>query len=152
MLRVTRLTDYGSVVLAHMARDPERVQTAAEIAGATRLSLPTASKLLKLLATGGLLQSFRGVRGGYALARPAEEISAADIVEAIEGPVAVTMCSHEAGLCDLESYCTVASNWQRINQDIRDALAGISLADLARPRGVPRTKVGAVTAAPASER
>lgn len=138
MLRLTRLTDYASVVLAHVAGDPGRVQTAAEIAAATRLSLPTASKLLKRLAGGGLLRSYRGVRGGYSLARPAETISAADIVEAIEGPVAVTMCSHEAGLCELESYCTVARNWQRISQQIREALAAVTLEDLVRPAGVRR--------------
>ena len=78
----------------------------------------------------GLVVSSRGVQGGYALARPAAAISAAEILDALEGPVAITECSSSHGLCDLESYCRVGTAWQRINSSIRKALDGISLADL----------------------
>jgi Rrf2 family protein len=77
-----------------------------------------------------LVVSSRGVQGGYALARPAAAISAAEILDALEGPVAITECSSSTGGCDLESYCRVGTAWQHINHSIRKALEGVSLADL----------------------
>ncbi len=131
MLRISRLTDYASIVLAHLARTPGDVQPAARIADRTHLALPTVSKLLKTLARGGLVESFRGPQGGYTLARPAHSISAAQIIDAIEGPVAITECSLEDSQCCIESFCTIAQNWQHINQTIRQALERVSLAQLA---------------------
>jgi FeS assembly SUF system regulator len=130
MLRMSKLTDYGTMVLAQLAAQPGRLSTAGEVASATHLGHPTVSKLLKSLVRAGLVVSERGAQGGYALARPAEEISAAEILDALEGPVAITECSATRGECDLESYCRVGAAWRRINRSIRNALCDVSLADL----------------------
>jgi len=134
MLRMSKLTDYGTMVLAQLAASDRGLTTAGQLAEATHLALPTVSKLLKALAHAGLVLSTRGVQGGYALARPADSISAAEILDALEGPVALTECSSSNGGCDLESYCRVGMAWQRINRSIRTALEGVSLADLQQTR------------------
>lgn len=139
MLRISRLTDYGTVVLAHLASDSAERSSAADVAGATGIGLPTVSKLLKSLTKAGLLVSTRGAHGGYQLARDPGEISAADVIDALEGPVSITACSATDSHCDLESVCSVGSAWQRINVAIRRALDDISLNDLLRTRSpVPR--------------
>jgi len=130
MLRMSKLTDYGTMVLAQLAASEHGWTTAGQVAGATHLAQTTVSKLLKSLVHAGLVTSTRGVQGGYALARPAAAISAAEILDALEGPVAITECSSATGGCELESYCLVGSAWQRINHSIRRALEGVSLADL----------------------
>ncbi|RMF95346.1 MAG: SUF system Fe-S cluster assembly regulator [Gammaproteobacteria bacterium] len=135
MLRISRLTDYGTVILVYLARQPGRRCSASDVAAGTHVALPTAQKLLKVLARAGLVVATRGAEGGYALARPATQISAADIVDALEGPVAITECSTEASQCELESLCLTGGAWQRINQAIRDALAEINLAELNCPPG-----------------
>ena len=133
MLRMSKLTDYGTLVLAQLAAY-NGVASAGHIADATHLGQPTVSKLLKALTRAGLVVSARGVQGGYALARPAREISAAEIIDALEGPVAITECSAAGSCCDLEEYCRVGKAWQTINSSIRRALQQVSLADLqARP-------------------
>ncbi|HET6629767.1 MAG TPA: SUF system Fe-S cluster assembly regulator [Woeseiaceae bacterium] len=132
MLRISKLTDYGTVVLAELARGEQVFVSAADIAGTTGLGVPTVSKLLKMLARAGLVTSSRGPRGGYRLARPATEISAADVIDALEGPVSITECSAHDSQCDIESLCRVGSTWQRINVGIRRALDEISLSDLLR--------------------
>jgi FeS assembly SUF system regulator len=134
MLRMSKLTDYGTMVLAQLAASEPGWTTAGKVATATHLAQPTVSKLLKALVHAGLVVSTRGVQGGYALARPAASISAAEILDALEGPVALTECSSARGCCDLESYCRVGTAWQRINHSIRKALEGISLADLQKRR------------------
>lgn len=133
MLRLSKMTDYGTLVLAQMAREPDAVHTAAELSAATHVGAATVSKLLKLLTRGGLLNSQRGANGGYSLARGPEAISAADIIDAIEGDVGITECSTDHSHCDLEANCNVGSAWQRINVAIRDALREVSLNELARP-------------------
>ena len=133
MLRLSKLTDYGTVAMTHIAREPDRVHAAAELAATMGLAVPTASKILKMLARAQLLQSVRGAKGGYMLSQPAGEISIADIIDALEGPIGLTECSVIAGLCALEGSCSVRGNWQRINRVIRDALAQMTLADLAQP-------------------
>ena len=130
MLRISKLTDYGTVVLACLATLPERRQTASEVSERTRLALPTVSKLLKSFHRAGLVTSVRGSHGGYQLARPASSISAASIIDAIEGPVAITECSGDHSACDFESVCSTGGSWQRINAAIRSSLDGISLAQL----------------------
>ncbi len=130
MLRMSKLTDYGTMVLAQLAANGGRLCTAGQVADATHLGQPTVSKLLKSLVHSGLVVSTRGVQGGYALARPADAISAAEIIDALEGPVAITECSSTTGGCDLESFCLVGVAWQRINRSIREALDSVSLADL----------------------
>src|SRR5688572_27086990 len=103
MLRINKLTDYATVILARLAAAPERLHTAADVAERTRLSLPTVSKLLKELQRAGLVSSTRGAAGGYQLTRPANEITAAAILDALEGPVAITECSGDHSNCEIES-------------------------------------------------
>ncbi|MDH4048272.1 MAG: SUF system Fe-S cluster assembly regulator [Gammaproteobacteria bacterium] len=139
MLRISKLTDYGTVVLAHLADGRPRVASAAELASATGLGLATVSKLLKSLAKAGLVTSTRGSRGGYRLARDAARISAANVIDALDGPVSITECSASDSHCDYEAFCCVGSAWQRINVAIRNALDDISLEDLLRSNSpVPR--------------
>ena len=135
MLRMSKLTDYGTLVLAQLAASEGELASAHQVAADTRLALPTVSKLLKALVRAGLAVSERGARGGYALSRPADEISAAEIIDALEGPVAITQCSSAHGLCDLEPSCRVGRAWQRINLSIRQVLDEVSLADLQQPSG-----------------
>ena len=130
MLRISKLTDYGTVVLACLAGAPAQRLTASEVAERTRLGLPTVSKLLKSFHRAGILTSARGSRGGYQLARPAAAISAAAIIDAIEGPVAITECSGEHSTCAHEVSCSTGNAWQRINGAIRRSLDEISLAQL----------------------
>jgi FeS assembly SUF system regulator len=131
MLRMSRLTDYATVLLATLAGDPQRVQTAASLAEQTHIAAPTVSKLLKQLHRAGLVTSTRGLHGGYQLARPAAQISAAAILDALEGPVALTDCAAGQGQCDIEESCRVGRVWQRLNLAIRRALYEVSLAQLA---------------------
>lgn len=134
MIRITKITDYGIVLMSHLAMAPERLYNAPELAAEAHLPPPMVSKILKQLARARLLESQRGVHGGYALARPAEEISVVEIISALEGPIAVTECIEGApGDCDYEPSCPVRSNWNRINQAIRQALEGISLAEMSLP-------------------
>jgi FeS assembly SUF system regulator len=131
MLRISRLTDYATLILATLAQDPERLQTATALADQTRLKLPTVSKLLKQLQRSGLVASTRGLRGGYQLARPAAAITAGEILDALEGPVALTDCASGHGQCGLERTCRVGHAWQRLNLTIRRSLHEVSLAQLA---------------------
>jgi FeS assembly SUF system regulator len=133
MLRISRLTDYGTMILVHLAARPGDCCPASDVAAHTRLALPTVQKLLKLLARGDLVRSVRGAEGGYALARPAGEISAADILGVLEGPLGLTECSTESHQCELEAGCQVSGAWQKLDRAIRRALDDISLADLAEP-------------------
>ena len=131
MIRMTKQADYGIVLMSRMAIFPERLFTAAEIAGEVSLPTPTVSKVLKLLARSGLLDSLRGVKGGYYLARAAEEITVAEIISALDGPIGITECIDDTpGECSQEPICPVRGNWQRINEAIRQALEAISLAEM----------------------
>lgn len=133
MLRVSKLTDYATVVLTCLVSAGDGVQSAQSLAERARLEAPTVSKLLKQLAQAGLVVSTRGINGGYQLARAPERITIADIVIAMEGPIGMTECSAHAGLCDLEPHCGVRVDWQRINRAIAGALASVTLADMTRP-------------------
>ena len=134
MLRISKLTDYGTVLLAHLAANPAGVCSAADVAAATGIALPTVSKLLKSLAKSGLVTSTRGANGGYELSRSPAAISAADIIDALEGPVSITECSPTDSLCEHEGVCSVGGAWQRINVAIRRALDDITLSDLLKAR------------------
>jgi FeS assembly SUF system regulator len=134
MIRITKQTDYGIVLLTHLAVNAERQYAAPELAAEARLPLPMVSKILKLLARDGLLASHRGVKGGYSLARGAEEISMAEIITALEGPIAITECVSVESDCSHEALCPVRGNWQRINFAVRSALEGITLAEMAQPK------------------
>lgn len=132
MLRISKLTDYGTVVLAHLAEHQATVCSAADVAAATGVALPTVSKLLKLLARAGLVTSTRGANGGYRLSLPPHEISAADVIDALDGPVSITECSASDGDCEHEGVCSVGGAWQRINVAIRQALCDVTLNDLVK--------------------
>ncbi len=132
MIRLSRLADYGVVLTTHLARQPERWLTAPELAGATMLPLPTVAKVLKLLAHDGVVGSHRGIKGGYQLARAPEAITVADIVAALDGPIALTECVGAEG-CGIESLCPTRVNWQTINRAVTAALASVTLADMAAP-------------------
>jgi len=141
MLKMSRLTDYGTGVLAYLAGAGDRPHSASEVAELTGLPGATVSKVLKLLTRSGLVTSHRGAQGGYVLSRPATDITAAEVIDALEGPVALTECSIEAGSCELESVCLVGDAWQRINIAIRHALDEISLAELASMQAGRRPRV-----------
>ncbi len=138
MLRVSKLTDYATVVMTCLAGAGDGVLSAQALAERSRLETPTVSKLLKQLAQAGLVVSTRGINGGYRLARLAQEITIADIVTAMEGPIGMTECSAHAGAWGHEPHCGVRVNWQRINQAIADALASVTLADMMKPPGPKR--------------
>ena len=131
MLRISKLTDYATVILARLAAEPERRFTAAQLAAETHLAGPTVSKLLKQLHRQGLVASTRGSTGGYLLARPANDITAAQILDALDGPVALTECAGSASHCGIERTCRVGHSWQRVNVAIRRSLQEISLLELA---------------------
>ncbi|HOX70246.1 MAG: SUF system Fe-S cluster assembly regulator [Dokdonella sp.] len=130
MLRVSKLTDYATVVMTCLAESADEVLSAQLLAERARLEAPTVSKVLKQLAGAGLVDSWRGANGGYRLAREPRAISVADIVTAMEGPIGMTECCAHSGLCDHESHCGVRVNWQRISDAIRTALEGVTLADM----------------------
>lgn len=133
MIKLSKLADYGIVIMTHLAR-PGGVQASAqEIAQATRIPAPMAQKILKALAKDGLLRSQRGVKGGYELARPAVSITVAQIIESLDGPIAVTDCVDAApGDCVIEALCPARTNWERINSAIREALDEVTLAEMAK--------------------
>ena len=136
MLRMSKLTDYGTVVLAHLAHQSSLV-SAADVSASTGIALPTVSKLLKALTRGGLAVAQRGAHGGYSLARKPESISAAEVIDALEGPVSITECSALDSQCDYEAVCNVGNAWQGINVAIRRALEDVSLSDLLRTQKRP---------------
>ena len=127
------MTDYAIMVMVQLHRQPGEVLTAQALADAAALELPTVSKVLKLLVNTGLVESYRGPAGGYSLITTASDISVAAIIEAIEGPIAMTECSVGEGLCARESDCSLRGNWQRISLAIAQALNSVSLAEMARP-------------------
>lgn len=134
MLRISKLTDYATVALAELAKVPGECRSAAQLAEATRLEPPTVAKVLKMLARAELVESVRGVNGGYRLVKTAADISVASIIRAMEGPIALTECALEPGLCTREHDCSLSGNWRRIGQTVEQALDAMSLADLAAPR------------------
>ena len=147
MLRIGKLTDYASVLMTCLAGRPGEVLAASELAESVHLELPTVSKLLKQLATAGLVESRRGIQGGYRLARPASEISMLQIVVALEGPLGMTECSAVQGSCGHEPHCRVQSNWRHISRVVEKALAEVSLADMLSPQ--PATAAYTLRTAPA---
>ncbi len=132
MLRISKLTDYATVILAALCERPDTVLSAAGLAERTHVGLPTVSKLLKELQRAGLVRSVRGARGGYQLAREPDGISAADIIDAVEGPVALTECSSDRGHCGIEATCQVGHSWQQVSRSIHRALAQVPLTTLMR--------------------
>lgn len=134
MIRINRETDYATAILSVMAQRPDERYSATWLAAFRGLPGPVVSKILKQLVKGGLLVSHRGAKGGYSLARAAEAISIAEVIVAIEGPIALTDCIEGGGAaCQFSSHCAVSSNWTRINDVFYRALQGVSLKDMSQP-------------------
>lgn len=133
MLKLSKLSDYATVLVTTMAVEPTRTHAAQELAARGHVSAPTAAKLLKLLAKAGLVESVRGAHGGYRLSREPQLITVAEVISAVEGPIAITECSNHHGTCSIESSCSTRANWRLINRAIRQALEAVSLAQMAVP-------------------
>lgn len=140
MFRINKQTDYGIVLLTHLAASAEERYNAPDLATETGLPLPMVSKILKLLAKDGILTSHRGVKGGYALARDSSRVTVAEIIAALEGPVAITECIDAAPTeCEHEPVCPTRTNWQKINQAVHRALHDITLEEMSQP--IPQEKL-----------
>lgn len=134
MFRLSNLTDYAVVVMSAMARQSGAVQTVTQIADRTGVPAPTVAKLMKALVPAGLMVSHRGAAGGYVLARDPEAISIAEIIAALDGPIAITHCVDGAeSTCGVERLCPMRGNWEKVNRAVRDALESVSLADMMAP-------------------
>ncbi len=145
MLRISKIVDYGIIVLTHMAAHPTHVCSAAELAGTLGLGQPVVSKVLKLLGQRGLVASTRGAHGGYRLGLPAERISIAQIIDALEDqPFGLTECTAVPGVCSVEDACHIRPHWQRINLMVRRTLEAVSVADMigGEPIHTARAPVG----------
>lgn len=150
MIRITRQADYGIVLMTRFAAAPDRLFNAPELAHRSSLPLPTVSKILKCLAREGLLVSHRGVKGGYSLRGDPRRLSVADVITAVDGPIAITECIVDTpGECERETTCRVRGNWQRINLAVRSSLEGISLAEMVEP-APELVSLGALTAEPSA--
>ena len=134
MIRLSRLADYGVVLMSRMASRPEGVHNTLDLSLLSGLPTPTVSKVMGKLGRQGLLRSVRGAKGGYRLAQSPENISVAEIISAIEGPIALTQCmEHALGCCDIEPLCPSRYGWQVINDTVRRSLEGVSLAEISNP-------------------
>lgn len=130
-MKLSRLADYAVVILVALARQEGQAVTARVLAEGTGVPWPTVVKLLKRLSAAGLLRSTLGRQGGYGLARPPGQISLAEVVEAVEGPIALTECTRPRGVCGIQATCVVEPHWSPINGAVRGALARISLEQMA---------------------
>ncbi len=133
MLRIGKLTDYALLIMGHLAQSSVAVLSAASLADALHLTLPTVSKVLKMLSEADLVNSIRGVDGGYHLARPATAISIADVITAMEGEFAMTQCCEKINVCAINASCTMRDNWRTINHFIKNMLAKLSILDMLKP-------------------
>jgi FeS assembly SUF system regulator len=133
MLRISKLTDYGIIVLGYMARSPGETYTATDLADQAQLAGPTVSKVLKALTRADVLTSTRGSRGGYQLTLPPEKTTVASIINALEGPIALTECGLDPVHCEQSSSCHVRGNWSVLNRAIQTALESVTLSDMAHP-------------------
>jgi len=145
MLRITKEADYAIMLLAFLAERPAgEIQTARQAAAWSGLPLPMVSKILRTLARAGVLQSHRGVAGGYCLDRPPAEMTVAAVIRALEGPIAMVQCGAEPGACDQEPVCPTRRNWVRISREVELALDRIPITDMsAGPRRADLLRVGA---------
>ena len=138
MLRLTKLTDYGILLMTRMAASGQDRFSAAELADSTQIPMPTVSKILQMLQHEGMLDSIRGAHGGYRLTRPATEINVRDVIGVFEGSIALTECNlDDGGSCDQHAVCSTSNNWKRINAAVRQALESISLADMTEQDFMP---------------
>jgi FeS assembly SUF system regulator len=137
MLRLSKLTDYAVVVLVRLSREAG-VQTSPGIAATTGIPEPTVAKVLKTLAAGGLVASQRGARGGSRLLRSLSDIPVADVIAAVDGPIALTACVEASAVeCESQGLCPMRGRWDPVNEAIQQALASITLADM-QEAAIPR--------------
>ncbi len=133
MLRMGKLTDYAIVLMSYLATKNELKHSAHSLSDAVQVPQPTVKKVLKALSQAGLLKSERGAQGGYSLVRGANDISVAEIIIALEGPIAITECVSDEHQCDQESHCEIQTNWARINKAVFTALDEVKLTDMLTP-------------------
>ncbi len=134
MIRIRWETDYGLILLGYLVQDHDTgVHTAREVAERASLPLPIVSKILKTLAREGILVSHRGVKGGYSLAQRADEITLAEVIQALEGPIGITECASRPGMCEKEPRCPMRINWMKISQAFRESLDRIPLSEMFHP-------------------
>ena len=130
MLRIGKLTDYAMLIMSYMAKEPHSLISASALAEALHLSPPTVSKILKMLADASMVTSTRGTDGGYLLAKPAAEITVADVIAAMEGDLAMTECCESVGLCMIDSMCALRENWRKINGMVHAMLSKVTILDM----------------------
>lgn len=135
MLRISKLTDYAILAMVELTNHRDEVLSAQALADRCGLEAPTVSKVLKALGRAGLVESFRGANGGYRARNAPERVSIAAVIDAIEGPIAMTECSVHEGLCTVEASCSARENWQKVSRAVAGALERVSLADMSRPSG-----------------
>lgn len=133
MLRISKLADYGTVVMVYLAHHQDRLCNARDIAEHTHLTVPTVSKLLKQLTAAGLLLSVRGVSGGYRLSKSPSQISVADILFVLDENRGIIECDKQPNDCTLSRVCRIQSNWRLISRAIESALTSVTLEELAMP-------------------
>ncbi len=134
MLRMSKLTDYGIVLMSYLASKTYQQHSAHTLSDAVQMPLPTVRKVLKALSHADLLKSERGAQGGYNLTRSPKNISVAEIITAIEGPIALTECVSDESHCEQELHCDVQTNWTRINNAVYHALDEVKLSDMLVPQ------------------
>lgn len=137
MLRISKLTDYALLIMSSLARTPDEVVSATQIAHNLRLNLPTVSKILKILAEGELVQSVRGSVGGYHLTSAPASITVAQVITVMEGQIAMTNCAKQQSDCELQSVCLLRDNWKKINTMVYALLTQFTLLDLLKPLAIP---------------
>jgi FeS assembly SUF system regulator len=149
MLRISKLTDYAIMVMVELAESGDQVLSAQTLADRCHLELPTVSKVLKMLTRSSLVKSFRGASGGYRVEMAPDDISVADVIAAIEGPIAMTECSIHEGRCSVEANCNARDNWQKISRAVAGALERISLAEMGaglKGPGIPGLRIATLNA------
>lgn len=150
MIKLSRLTDYSIVLLTQMALDGKSVHAASTLAEKTFLPLPTVSKVLKQLTKAGIISAQRGASGGYALACEPTKITVATLIEAMDGPIAITECAGsniEDVNCAVKTTCPAHNSWGKINEAIRAALQSVTLADMLPKSGHSSTPSNFISAA-----
>ena len=131
MLRITKETDYGILLMAYIAERPAgEIHTAREVSERSGLPFPTVSKILRSLAGKRILTSHRGATGGYSLGRPAEETSIAEIIRALQGPISMVQCGAEPGACEQEGGCPTRASWKRVSEEVERALESVPITDM----------------------
>ncbi len=137
MIRISKLSDYALVIVAYLSREPTAFVQAGDIALHTKISKPTAAKILKILTKGGLLESSRGATGGYKLRKDPQKISVAEIIQILEGPMAIMECTLGSDHCAIYQSCAINTPWVKINSVIVQALETVKLSDL-----FPQSQIG----------